>query len=70
MGVTDPMNTPEQKQLRADKNLLKRIDIYGKNLTKNEVSMLESFIQWTDGGKPLTPSQRRVAEQMDEERVE
>lgn len=60
---------PLQKQLRADKNLLTRIDTYGKGLTPGQVKLVESFMKWVDGGKALTPSQRAVAEDIDEQTV-
>lgn len=55
-------------QLASDRNLLKRIDEYGKGLTPGEVELVESFMKWVET-KPLTEKQRKVAEQIEERRV-
>lgn len=63
-----PMRKPPVDQLTRDRNLLKRIDVYGDNLLPREKDYIESFMRWVET-KELTPAQRKVAEDIDERRV-
>lgn len=56
-------------QLQQDRRLLQRIDDHATGLSPREATMLESFLVWTESGKPLTEKQRKVAEDIDEHRV-
>ena len=60
--------TPEE-QLKADRNLVKRIDEFGKRLSPYETGVIESFTRWLEGGRPLTENQRKLAEDIDNRRV-
>lgn len=61
---------PREKQLRADRNLLKRIDEYAKNLSPRQIAFVESLTRWLESGKVLTDAQRGAAEDIDERYVE
>ena len=57
------------RQFRADSNLVKRLDSFGRGLTGWEVDFVESLVHWIDAGKCLTEDQRKVAERIDDEKV-
>jgi hypothetical protein len=57
-------------QLKEDRNLILRIDQYGKNLHDDEVDFVESASKWLESGKPLTTKMRKWAEDIERKRVD
>lgn len=60
-----------EEQIKEDLKLVKRIDDFGANLTKNEISFVDGWLRRLEVEKrPLSDAQRKLAERIDEERVE
>lgn len=56
-------------QLQKDKNLVGRVKTYGKGMLPREILLINSYLAWVASGKELTAPQRKVAEDIDERRV-
>ena len=53
-----------------DRDLAERIDAEGEGLTPWEIDFVESILRQLDGGRPVTPRQRKVLEQLEDQRCE
>lgn len=58
----------DAEQAKEDAALLKRIDEEGEDVTEWECDFIESCLRRLDTGLPLTPEQRKKAEQIEQER--
>lgn len=63
------MDSTGAKQLQKDKNLLTRIDEFGKGLNDYEKGFLDSCLKQVEAGRSLSEKQRALAEKLDEDHV-
>lgn len=64
-----PHGEPTLDQLSRDRNLIARIDEFGKGLSSWEIDFVESCTRRLDEGSPLSAKQRQTAEEIDGRRV-
>lgn len=58
-----------QEQLKSDRKLVERVDKFGKGLTDEEISLVETCKRFVDEGRILTAKQRPWLEDIDDKRV-